>query len=103
MRWPAKGLDTATLNPPAAKARFAFQYPRLLNYPREIRYRLFVDDRRRRFFRLQDFGQVAADQDCEDAGCHILSLRRSIWLAIPQKSNKSQCCNHRPYTQNIGA
>jgi hypothetical protein len=79
MRWPAKGLDTATLNPPAAKARFAFQYPRLLNYPREIRYRLFVDDRRRRFFRLQDFGQVAADQDCEDAGIHC---SRGVALSV---------------------
>jgi hypothetical protein len=45
----------------------------LLNHPREVRNRLFVDGRRLGLGleRLPDGWQVAAGQDCQEAGRHI--------------------------------
>jgi hypothetical protein len=47
-----------------------FKDSHLLDHTREVRDRLFVDDRRLRIFRLPDFRQVAAGQDREKALCH---------------------------------
>jgi hypothetical protein len=52
------------------------QISRLPDHAREVRDRLFVDGRRLSLSRLPDFRQVAAAQDCQEAGRHAASKRR---------------------------
>ena len=69
---------------PTAAGRFccALQNARLLDHAREIRNRLFVDDRPFRLSRLPDLRQVTPGQDCQKAGAIPQSKRRHHELAM---------------------
>jgi hypothetical protein len=77
--WPSSRQGPSRPGPAGARcgAGSALQDSRLLNHAHKVRHRLFVDGRRLRLSRLLDFGQVAAGQDCQEAGCHGPSKRSS--------------------------